>query len=140
MLLRLLRTHLAPYKPWLAAIVVLQFTATVAMLYLPSLNADIIDQGVAVGDTDYILHTGAIMLGVSLVQILCSVVAVACASRTAMSFGRDVRAAVFHRVGAFSGTHPKFTGGDTLSAEQIVDTVLYGAVTRDRNGRRMDNC
>ncbi len=55
MLLRLLRTHLAPYKPWLAAIVVLQFTATVAMLYLPSLNADIIDQGVAVGDTDYIL-------------------------------------------------------------------------------------
>ena len=63
MLLRLLRTHLAPYKPWLAAIVVLQFTATVAMLYLPSLNADIIDQGVAVGDTDYILHTGAVMLG-----------------------------------------------------------------------------
>ena len=69
MLLRLLRTHLAPYKPWLAAIVVLQFTATVAMLYLPSLNADIIDQGVAVGDTDYILHTGAVMLGVSLLQI-----------------------------------------------------------------------
>ncbi len=69
MLLRLLRTHLAPYKPWLAAIVVLQFTATVAMLYLPSLNADIIDQGVAVGDTDFILHTGAVMLGVSLLQI-----------------------------------------------------------------------
>ena len=44
MLLRILRTHLAPYKPWLAAIVVLQFTATVAMLYLPSLNADIIDK------------------------------------------------------------------------------------------------
>ena len=69
MLLRLLRTHLAPYKPWLAAIVVLQFTATVAMLYLPSLNADIIDRGVAVGDTDYILHVGMIMLGVSLLQI-----------------------------------------------------------------------
>ena len=63
MLLRLLRTHLAPYKPWLAVIVVLQFVATVAMLYLPSLNADIIDNGVAVGDTDYILRVGAVMLG-----------------------------------------------------------------------------
>ena len=83
MLLRILRTHLAPYKKWLAAIVVLQFTATVAMLYLPSLNADIIDEGVAVGDTDYIVHVGMVMLGVSLLQILCSVVAVACAARTA---------------------------------------------------------
>jgi len=54
-LIRLLRVHLAPYKRWLAAIVVLQFTATVAMLYLPSLNADIIDNGVAVGDTGYIV-------------------------------------------------------------------------------------
>ena len=51
-LLRLLRTGLAPYKPWLAAIVVLQFVATVAMLYLPSLNADIIDRGIAVGDEE----------------------------------------------------------------------------------------
>ena len=121
MLLRLLRTHLAPYKPWLAAIVVLQFTATVAMLYLPSLNADIIDQGVAVGDTDYILHTGAVMLGVSLVQILCSVVAVACASRTAMSFGRDVRAAVFHRVGAFSGREVAQFGAPSLITRNTND-------------------
>jgi ATP-binding cassette, subfamily B, multidrug efflux pump len=121
MLLRLLRTHLAPYKPWLAAIVVLQFTATVAMLYLPSLNADIIDQGVAVGDTDYILHTGAVMLGVSLLQILCSVVAVACASRTAMSFGRDVRAAVFHRVGAFSGREVAQFGAPSLITRNTND-------------------
>src|SRR3954466_10465172 len=103
MLLRLLRTHLAPYRRWLAAIVVLQFTATVAMLYLPSLNADIIDKGVAVGDTDYIMHTGAMMLGVSLLQIACQVVAVAFAARTSMSFGRDLRAAMFQRVGSFSG-------------------------------------
>ena len=103
MLLRILRTHLAPYKPWLAAIVALQFTATVAMLYLPSLNADIIDKGVAVGDTDYIWHTGGVMLAVTLLQIACQVVAVACAARTSMSFGRDLRGAVFHRVGQFSG-------------------------------------
>ena len=121
MLLRLLRTHLAPYKPWLAAIVVLQFTATVAMLYLPSLNADIIDQGVAVGDTDYILHTGAVMLGVSLLQIVCSVVAVACASRTAMSFGRDLRAAVFHRVGAFSGREVAQFGAPSLITRNTND-------------------
>ena len=121
MLLRLLRTHLTPYKPWLAAIVVLQFTATVAMLYLPSLNADIIDQGVAVGDTDFIVRTGAVMLGVSLLQILCSVVAVACASRTATSFGRDVRAAVFHRVGAFSGREVAQFGAPSLITRNTND-------------------
>jgi ATP-binding cassette subfamily B multidrug efflux pump len=121
MLLRLLRTHLAPYKPWLAAIVVLQFTATVAMLYLPSLNADIIDKGVAVGDTDYIVHTGGVMLAVSLLQILCSVVAVACSSRTAMSFGRDVRAAVFHRVGSFSGREVSQFGAPSLITRNTND-------------------
>ena len=69
MLLRLLRTYLAPYRPWLSVIVVLQFTATVAMLFLPSINADIIDNGVARGDTGYIVRAGAVMLGVSLLQI-----------------------------------------------------------------------
>jgi ATP-binding cassette subfamily B protein len=123
MLLRLLRTHLAPYKPWLAAIVVLQFTATVAMLYLPSLNADIIDQGVAVGDTDFILHTGAVMLGVSLLQIACSIVAVACAARTAMSFGRDLRAAVFRRVGAFSGREVAQFGAPSLITRNTNDVT-----------------
>ena len=54
MLLRLLRTHLRPYRAWLSVIVVLQFVGVVAMLYLPSLNADIIDNGVATGDTGYI--------------------------------------------------------------------------------------
>ncbi|MDX6372289.1 MAG: ATP-binding cassette, subfamily multidrug efflux pump, partial [Nocardioidaceae bacterium] len=121
MLLRLLRTHLAPYKPWLAAIVVLQFIATVAMLYLPSLNADIIDNGVAVGDTSYIWHTGALMLGVSLLQILCSVVAVACSARTAMSFGRDVRGAVFHRVGSFSGREVSQFGAPSLITRNTND-------------------
>jgi ATP-binding cassette, subfamily B, multidrug efflux pump len=121
MLLRILRTHLAPYKPWLAVIVVLQFIATVAILYLPSLNADIIDNGVAVGDTDYILRIGAVMLAVSLVQIVCSVIAVAYSARTAMSFGRDLRAAVFHRVGAFSGREVSQFGAPSLITRNTND-------------------
>ena len=63
MLLRLLRTQLAPYRAWLGVVVLFQFLGVLAMLYLPTLNADIIDEGVAKGDTDYILTTGAVMLG-----------------------------------------------------------------------------
>jgi ATP-binding cassette subfamily B multidrug efflux pump len=114
MLLRILRVHLAPYKQWLAVVVVLQFTSTVAMLYLPSINADIIDNGIAVGDNDYILRMGGVMLGVSVLQVLCSVVAVSFAARTAMSFGRDLRGAVFHRVGAFSGREVAQFGAPSL--------------------------
>jgi ATP-binding cassette subfamily B multidrug efflux pump len=121
MLLRIFRTYLRPYRTWLAVIVVLQFTATVAMLYLPSLNADIIDEGVALGDTDYILRTGAVMLGVSLLQIACSVVAVWFSARTAMAFGRDLRAAVFHRVGSFSGREVAQFGAPSLITRNTND-------------------
>jgi ATP-binding cassette subfamily B protein len=121
MLLRLLRTYLRPYRAWLTIIVALQFTATVAMLYLPSLNADIIDNGVAVGDTDYIVRVGAIMLGVSLLQIACSVVAVWFSARTAMSFGRDLRADVFHRVGSFSGRELAQFGAPSLITRNTND-------------------
>ena len=114
MLLRILRTHLAPYRQWLAVIVVLQFTSTVAMLYLPSINADIIDNGIAVGDNDYIVRMGGVMLGVSMLQVLCSVVSVAFAARTAMSFGRDLRGSLFHRVGAFSGREVAQFGAPSL--------------------------
>jgi ATP-binding cassette subfamily B protein len=102
MLLRLLRTFSAPYRAWIGIVVVLQFIGTVAALYLPSLNADIIDNGVAEGDTGYIWRTGGIMLAVSLVQITAQAIAVWFASRSAMGLGRDMRAAVFHRVGSFS--------------------------------------
>lgn len=121
MLLRLMRAHLSPYKSWLAIIVVLQFTATVAMLFLPSLNADIIDRGVARGDTDYILRTGGVMLGVSLLQILCSVVAVWFSARTAMAYGRDLRAAVFHQVGSFSGREVAHFGAPSLITRNTND-------------------
>jgi len=84
------------------------------MLYLPSLNADIIDNGIVLGDTRYIIRTGGMMLAVSLVQIVCSVGAVWFGARTAMSFGRDVRAALFHRVGTFSAREVQEFGAPSL--------------------------
>ena len=121
MLLRLVRTHLEPYRRWLSIVVALQFVGTVAALYLPSLNADIIDNGVATGDTAYILHTGALMLGVALLQIGCSIAAVWFSARTAMSFGRDVRSAIFHRVGAFSQREVQQFGAPSLITRETND-------------------
>ena len=114
MLLRLLRDRLAPYRTPLGVVVLLQLAGTMAALYLPSLNADIIDSGVARGDTDFIVRTGGVMLLVSLVQILCSGAAVFVGARTAMSFGRDMRAAVFHRVGTFSAREVHTIGAPSL--------------------------
>jgi ATP-binding cassette, subfamily B, multidrug efflux pump len=102
MLIRLLRTHLRPYAGDISLVVLLQFTSTLATLYLPTLNADIIDKGVVVGDTGYIMRIGGVMLAVTLVQIACSIGAVYFGARTAMSVGRDVRAAIFARVQSFS--------------------------------------
>jgi ATP-binding cassette, subfamily B, multidrug efflux pump len=121
MLLRLLRERLAPYRRSLALVVAFQFVGVVAMLYLPSLNADIIDRGVTTGDTGYILRVGAIMLLVSLVQIVCSVSAVWFGARTAMGFGRDVRAALFHRVGTFSTREVQQFGAPSLITRSTND-------------------
>lgn len=114
MLLRLLRTYLEPYHGLLNAVVALQFVGTIAALFLPSLNADIIDHGVARGDTGYILRIGAVMLCVSVLQIACSVTAVYFGSRTAMGYGRDLRRAIFHRVGSFSGREVSQFGAPSL--------------------------
>jgi ATP-binding cassette subfamily B protein len=121
MLLRLLTSHLRPYRSWLLAVVVLQFVGTMAALYLPSLNADIIDNGVAKGDTGYILRTGTVMLAVALVQIACSVSAVFFGARTAMAFGRDVRADLFHRVGSFSTKEMTRFGAPSLITRNTND-------------------
>jgi ATP-binding cassette subfamily B protein len=101
-LLRLLRAQLRPYRAPMAIVVLLQLVQTLATLYLPTLNADIIDQGVITGDTGYIMRTGGIMIAVTIVQIIASVGAVYFGARTAMALGRDVRAAVFTRVQDFS--------------------------------------
>jgi ATP-binding cassette subfamily B protein len=101
-LIRLLRTHLRPYRGSITLVVLLQLVQTLATLYLPTLNADIIDKGVIQGDTGYIMRIGGIMIAVTLVQIVCSGGAVFFGARTAMMLGRDVRAAVFNRVMSFS--------------------------------------
>ncbi len=121
MLLRILRSRLAPYKRPLTLVVLLQFIGTMAALYLPSLNADIIDNGVAQGDTGYITRTGATMLAVSLVQILCSSGAVYVGARTAMSFGRDLRSALFQRVGTFSSREVHLIGAPSLITRNTND-------------------
>ncbi|TDC34405.1 ABC transporter ATP-binding protein [Micromonospora sp. 15K316] len=114
MLIRLLREHLRPYSKPLAAVVLLQFVGTMASLYLPSLNADIIDKGVARGDTGYIVRTGGWMLAVSLLQIVCSIAAVYFGARTAMSFGRDARAGIFRHVNRFSAREVARFGAPSL--------------------------
>jgi ATP-binding cassette, subfamily B, multidrug efflux pump len=120
-LVRLLRTYLVPYQWLLAAVVVLQLVGTLAALYLPSLNADIIDNGVALGDTHYILRVGMVMLAVSLVQIASSIAAVYFGARSAMGFGRDVRAGVFNRVGMFSSREVTDFGAPSLITRSTND-------------------
>lgn len=113
-MLDLLRRYLRPYRRLILIVVVFQFVSTIASLYLPALNADIIDRGVAEGDTGYILRLGALMLLLSVVQIGCTVVAVYFGARTAMGFGRDLRAALFARVGTFSDREVAQFGAPTL--------------------------
>jgi ATP-binding cassette, subfamily B, multidrug efflux pump len=121
MLIRLLREYLRPYSGALLAVVALQLVSTMASLYLPSLNADIIDKGVAKGDTGYIVSTGGWMLAVTLAQITCSVAAVYFGARAAMAFGRDVRSAVFHRVGTFSAREVNHFGAPSLITRNTND-------------------
>jgi len=129
-LVRLLRRHLRPYGRPLAAVVALQLVGTMASLYLPSLNADIIDNGIARGDTAYIMSTGGWMLAVTLLQVACSVAAVYFGARTGMGFGRDVRSALFHRVGEFSAHElgrfgaPSLITRNTNDVQQVQMLVL----------------
>ena len=101
-LTRLLPTFLRPYRRAVALVLGLLLIQSVANLYLPNLNADIINNGVARGDIGYIWRTGAVMLGLSVGVGVLAIVAVYFASRTSMAFGRDVRGAVFERVQTFS--------------------------------------
>ncbi|MEU9519879.1 MULTISPECIES: ABC transporter ATP-binding protein [unclassified Streptomyces] len=114
MLIRLLRTYLRPYKKPIALLVALQFLQTCASLYLPTLNADIIDDGVVKGDSGYILSYGALMIGISLVQVVCNIGAVFYGARTAAALGRDLRAAVFDRVQSFSAREVGHFGAPSL--------------------------
>jgi ATP-binding cassette, subfamily B, multidrug efflux pump len=113
-LIRLLRTYLRPYRKPLAFLLVLQFAQTLATLYLPTLNADIIDKGVILDNTHYILTTGGVMLGITVAQIACSVGAVYYGARTAMALGRDLRYALFSHVQKFSDREVNHFGTASL--------------------------
>lgn len=121
MLTRILRRYLRPYKREIVIVVVLQFVGTVAALTLPSLNADIIDNGVILGDTGYILRMGGWMLAVSLVQVAVTITAVYFGARTAMAFGRDVRSSFFHRVIEFSSREMARFGAPSLLTRNTND-------------------
>lgn len=114
MLLRLLRARLRPYGKEITLVVLFQFVQTLATLYLPTLNADIIDDGVVKGDTGYIARVGLVMLGVTIIQIACSLVAVYYSALISMALGRDLRAAVFHRVQDFSAQEVNRFGAPSL--------------------------
>ncbi|MFF7728620.1 ABC transporter ATP-binding protein [Streptomyces sp. NPDC008001] len=114
MLVRLSRAYLRPYSTSIALIVLLQLVQTLATLYLPSLNADIVDNGVVKGDTGYILSLGGGMLAVTLAQIVCAIGATYFGARTAMAVGRDLRAAVFDRVQSFSAREMGHFGAPSL--------------------------
>ncbi|KZE69835.1 MULTISPECIES: ABC transporter ATP-binding protein [Micrococcus] len=114
MLWTLLRRHGRRYRGAVAAVVVLQLISTLAMLYLPSLNARIIDEGVARGDTARIWDIGLVMLGVALVQVVAAIAAVWFGAQTSMGVGRDLRRAVYTRVDAFSAEELGRFGAATL--------------------------
>ncbi len=102
MLIQLLRTYLKPYAREVVIVGALVLVQSIANLYLPNLNADIINNGVAKGDVGYIWRTGAVMLGITLVLGVLAVAGVYWASLASMGVGRDLRGAVFGRVQSFS--------------------------------------
>src|SRR6187431_3514160 len=130
----LLRTYLAPYKGPITIALLLLLVGAIGNLYLPDLNADIIDNGVVKGDTDYILRVGALMLVVTAVLGVASVAAVFIGARVAMGFGRDVRRAVFSTVETFSQVEVNHFGAPSLITRntndvQQVQTVVFMGLT-----------
>src|SRR6476620_4980676 len=114
MLLALLRRYVRPYRWPLAAVAVFQLISTLASLYLPTVNAAIIDDGVAKGDLRIIVELGGVMLAVTALQVICAVGAVYFGSRAGMGFGRDLRSAIFHHVTGFSTEETARFGAPSL--------------------------
>jgi ATP-binding cassette subfamily B multidrug efflux pump len=114
MLRDLLKTYLGRYWSLLSWVLVFQTVQTLSALFLPTLNADIINRGVALGDTGYIWRVGAVMLGITCVQVVFAIAAVYFGSRASMGFGRDVRAELFHQVNDFSAQEMTHFGAPSL--------------------------
>jgi ATP-binding cassette subfamily B multidrug efflux pump len=130
----LLRAYLRPYRRPIVLVMVMLLIQSIATLYLPNLNADIIDQGIATGDTGYILAVGALMLIVTVVMGVASVLAVYWGAKVAMGFGRDLRAAVFDQVERFSQVEVNQFGPASLITRntndvQQVQTVVFMGLT-----------
>ena len=133
MLGKLLVRYLRPYRWWLLGVLVFQFASAMASLYLPRLNADIIDKGVAAGDTAYIWSRGVFMLAIALGQIVASIIATYFAARAAMSAGRDMRRDVYEKVSGFSEREVSTFGAGTLitrntnDVQQVQMLAMMGA-------------
>lgn len=129
-MIQLLKEYLRPYRKELGIVVILLLVQAITNLYLPELNADIINDGVAKGDIGYIYRVGAMMLGVTLLMGVASIVGVYYGSRTSMAFGRDLRSAIFRRVGSFAQTEvnkfgtPSLITRNTNDVQQIQMVVL----------------
>lgn len=134
MLSRLVAAHIRRYPRLAAALIVLQLLSVVMSLYLPSLNADIIDKGVTRGDTEYIWRVGGWMLAVSVLQVIAAVAAAYVSSKLAMFYGRDARGSLFARVGQFSAREVNRFGAPTLitrstnDVQQVQMVVLMGSM------------
>lgn len=132
MLVTLIRRYSKPYLPQIVAVLFFQLASTIATLYLPSLNARIIDEGVSLGDTDFIWQTGALMLAVALGQVLAAIIAVYFGARVAMAIGRDLRRSVYRQVSSFSAQDVNRFGAPTLitrgtnDVQQVQMLVLMG--------------
>lgn len=133
MLWKLIRHYLRPHWRLLVGVVVFQLVQVAAQLYLPLLNADIIDNGVVTGNTAYILNLGGVMLVITLAQIAAAIVAVYFGAKASMALGRDLRGAIFTRVGYFSEREvasfgaPSLITRSTNDVQQVQMLVLMGA-------------
>ncbi|WP_423183834.1 ABC transporter ATP-binding protein [Arthrobacter sp. NyZ413] len=132
MLVTLIRRYSKPYLPQILAVIIFQLASTIATLYLPSLNAKIIDEGVSRGDTNYIWQTGALMLAVAFGQVVAAIAGVYFGSRVAMAMGRDLRRDVFRKVSSFSAKDVNSFGAPTLitrgtnDVQQVQMLMLMG--------------
>ncbi len=129
MLLKILRRYLKKYWLLLVAVAVFQLAQSLASLYLPSLNADIVDNGIVKGDIPYILSVGAVMLAITLLQIACAITAVYFGAKVAMSLGRDLRTGIFNTVSGFSEREVAKFGAPSLITRTTNDVQQVQMVT-----------
>ena len=131
-MISLLTTYLRPYRKALLLIVALLTVQAITTLYLPNLNADIINNGVVKGDIPYILRAGGLMLLVTLLLAVCSIISVYWGAKTAMAFGRDVRGAIFKKVVSFSQSEtnrfgtPSLITRNTNDVQQVQMVLVMG--------------